>query len=280
MARCARSECGRWRPDSLVRRRRVGVHFDGLWFCCGECLAGHTEDVLSSDHRPAPALAPAAPMKLGKVLVQQQAVTADLVDLAVREQRQSGRRLGEQLLDMGLLSRGQLLRALAAQSGTGYLAHIDPQRVVDGPGRLSPETVRLLGVVPFEMSHDGQRLAVACVAPLPRASVLALREITGARVDAFVVADTDWQGLATAYGTRRRPTEPRVPTTTLRSIADAAVRIAATASRGGADRMQHARCEPFMWVRLEGQGRQEDLLVPLGVETRGAEQWPVAPTQH
>jgi hypothetical protein len=119
----------------------VGVHFDGLRFCCGECLAGHTEEVLSWAHNPAPALAPAAPMKLGKVLVQQQAVT-------------------------------------------------------------------------------------------------------------------------------------------LRSIADAAVRIAATASRGSADRMQHARCEPFMRVRLEGQGRQEDLLVPLGVEARGAEQWPVASTQH
>jgi hypothetical protein len=109
--------------------------------------------------------------------------------------------------------------------------------------------------------------------------VLALREITGARVDAFIVADTDWPRLAAAYGSRRRPSKPTVPVSTLRSLADAALRIAAAASRGGADRMQHVRCDPFTWVRLEGRGQQEDLLV-LGGEAQENKRWPVVSTPH
>lgn len=280
MARCARSECGRWRPDSLVRRAHVGIHFDAAWFCSSECLARHTEDVLSAARTHVAGAPSSAQLRLGDVLVKQQAVTADIVALAVREQRQSGRRLGDQLLQMGLLSREELLRALAAQAGTGYLAQIDARHVEEGPGGLSAETIRVLGLVPFEVSRDGERLAVACVAPVPRASMQALREITGARVDAFVVADTEWQRLAAAYGTRRRPSEPKVATTTLRSIADAALRIAASAGQGGAERMQHACCEPFMWVRLEGQRYREDLLVRLGVDTTESDRWPVAPTSH
>jgi hypothetical protein len=36
------------------------------------------------------------------------------------------------------------------------------------------------------------------------------------------------------------------------------------------DAMQQARCDPFVWVRLEGVGGSEDLVVPLD-ESR--EEW-------
>jgi hypothetical protein len=215
--------------------------------------------------------------RLGRVLLRQHAVRPEVVDEAVREQRGSGRRLGEQLVAMGALTPEHLLRALAAQAGTGYLVQIDPARVVEGPGGLSRDTVRALGLVPFEQSRDGERIAVACVAPLPRVSLLALREITGARVDAFLVTDTEWARLAEAYGTRPRA-DAMVPATTLRSIADAARRVAAAASTGAADRVQRARCEPFVWVRLEGRGRQEDLIVPRGAAFSEEDSWQAAPT--
>jgi hypothetical protein len=261
-----------------VRRRRFGVHCDGDWFCSSECLVHHTEARLARvNGEPLPTALP-PPVPLGRVLLQHQAVTPAHLHAAVLEQRRTGRRLGEQLVAMGLVSRDDLLRALAAQACTGYLANIDPQRVVEGPGGLSPETVRALGLVPFEMSADGQRLAVAGVAPLPRASILALREITGARVDAFVVSESAWERLAAAYGTRTAP-RARVSATTLRTIADAAVRVAEAAARGGAERMQPVRCMPFVWVRLEGRGVQEDLLVAAAGagEDRA---WQVAHTSH
>jgi hypothetical protein len=240
----------------------------------------HAEALLARVNDHPPLTAPAPSTRLGRVLVQLQIVTPDLLEAAVREQRRSGLRLGEQLLAMGLVSHEELLRALAAQAGTGYLAAIDPRRVVEGPGGLSRDTVRALGLVPFEMSADGERLAVAGVAPLPRASIAALREITGARIDAFVVSEAAWERLAAAYGTGiGRPRVP-VPATTLRSIADAAVRVAAAAARGGAERVQPVRCDPFVWVRLEGRGRHEDLLVAIPAGAGEDETWQAAPTSH
>lgn len=280
MARCARSECGRWRPDSLVRRGRFGVHCDGAWYCSSECLVRHTEAVLARVNERPPLTAPAHATRLGRILLKLRILTPDLLEAAVREQRRSGLKLGEQLLAMGLVSREELLRALAAQAGTGYLAGVDPRRVVEGPGGLSRETVRALGLVPFEMSSDGERIAVAGVAPLPRASIAALREITGARVDAFLVSEANWERLAAAYGTGKARPHAHVSATTLRSIADAAMRVAAAAAHGGADRMQPVRCDPFMWVRLEGRGRQEDLLVAIASGAGEDESWQAAPTSH
>ena len=279
MARCARTDCGRWRPDSLVRRGRFGVHLGHDWFCSSECLARHTEQVLETADAPRPRWAPTLPLQLGALLVQQRVVSEEMLAVALREQRHTGRRLGAQLLAMGLITREELVRALAAQAGTGYLVNLDPGRVTTGPGGLSRQTIRALGLVPFESSHDGERLAVACVAPLPRQALSAIREITGARIDAFLVADDEWDRLADAYATGDRAPAPMVPSTTLRSIPDAAVRIALAAAQGGPVRIQHARCDPFVWVRLEGSTRREDLLVSLG-KYEGELPWQAARTQH
>lgn len=279
MARCTWSECGRWRPAALARHGAVGVRCDGEWFCSRECLVRHAEARLARVHEEAPAVAAPPAPPLGHVLVRQHALTAAEIDSAVAEQRRTGRRLGEQLLAAGALSEEALLRALAAQACTGYLAHVDPARVEDGPGGLSREMVRALGLVPFEMSADGQRLAVAGVAPLRRASVLALREITGARVDAFIVSDAAWEGLARAYGTRAAMPGAPASATKLPSIGEAARRVAWAAAQGGAEKVRPVRCEPFTWVRLEGRGRREDLLVAAtgAGEDRA---WQAASTPH
>lgn len=281
MARCARTECARWRPDGLVRRGRFGVHCDGAWFCSSDCLVTHTEALLARVNGQPPLAPPGPSTPLGRLLVKRQLLAPQALEDAVREQRASGLKLGEHLVARGLVSREEVLRALAVQAGTGYLARIDPRRVVHGPGGLSRETVRALGLVPFEMSADGERLAVAAVAPLRRASLAALREITGARVDAFIVSEAAWQRLADAYGTNTAPPGPEVSATTLRSIADAARRVAAAAARGEADRMQPVRCDPFVWVRLEGRGRLEDLLVAPATRAAGEDDsWQAAPTSH
>jgi hypothetical protein len=255
------------------------VHLGHDWFCSSECLAFHTEQMLAGCDAPRPRWTPVVPQPVGAHLVQQKAVTPEMLDVALVEQRRTGRRLGAQLLAMGLVTREELVRALAAQAGVGYIVNLDPGRVAGGPGGLSRQTVRALGLVPFESSQDGERLAVACVAPLPRLALSAIREITGARIDAFLVADEEWDRLADAYATGQRATQPAVPSTTLRSIPDAAVRIALAAAHGSHVRIHHARCDPFVWVRVEGGARREDLLVPLGTH-EGEHAWQAAPTQH
>lgn len=279
MARCERTHCGRWRPDSLVRRGRFGVHFDGRWFCSSQCVAIHTERVLADTACPTARWAPSPATRIGTLLVQQRSLAPEMLQVALREQRHTGRRLGAQLLNMGLVSREDLLRALAVQAGTGYLLNLDLARVASGPGGLSRQTVRALGLVPFETSSDGERLAVAYVAPLPRLALGAIREITGARIDPFIVADEDWDRLADSYAMGDTGRVPLIPSTTLRSIPDAAVRIALAAAHGEAVRMHRARCDPFMWVRLEGGEGREDLLVSLGAPEK-EHPWLAAPSPH
>lgn len=277
MATCARTECGRWRPDALVRFGHVGLRLDGEWYCSSACLELHASAVLRAAHSTAPWVAPTTVQPLGRILIQQRAIAYDDLRIALREQRSTGVRLGRQLVAMGLASPDAVLRGLAAQAGVGYLTHLDVSRVRRGPGGLSRDSVRALGVAPFELSRDAERLSVACAAPLPRVALAALREMTGAIIDAYVVDDELLPRLVEAYGTDGHG--GRVLASTLASVDDAARHIAARVERDGAERMQHTRCDPFVWVRLEGQRRREDLLLPISATTKEAA-WPVELTSR
>jgi len=164
MARCTREECRRWRPDSAVRVLGLGLKVDGAWFCSDRCVeAAATRRLSEVRTREATRQTPA--LRLGTVLLQQNGVTARQLTDALRAQRKSGLRLGDQLQKLGYSSREAVLRALAAQSGVRYLATIDQSAAKSAPGQLSSDEVRALGIVPF--SENGERLQVACTAPIP-----------------------------------------------------------------------------------------------------------------
>ncbi len=55
-----------------------------------------------------------------------------------------------------------ILKALAAQGGVSYLPSFDVDRVMSGPAWLPAETVRALGLVPFEADEAQKRLRVVC----------------------------------------------------------------------------------------------------------------------
>lgn len=274
MARCALDGCGRWRPDTLVRRGRLGVSFGDHWFCSRACLEARTRQQLSAVDLQAPTHSSVPPLHLGTLLLHRQALSRELLHAALREQRETGLRLGEQLKEMGLVTSDDLVRALAAQAGVGYLSSIDPARVASGPGGLAPEAVRALGLVPFEVTPDRQRIRVASAAPLRRLAVAALTEMTGLRVEPFIVSDDDFQRLLKEYGSAGPAARDRG----VRTVSDAAARIARAAEDGEAVRMQHTRCDSYVWVRLEGKEKHEDLV--LSVDAPAEERtWLAEPTR-
>jgi hypothetical protein len=69
----------------------------------------------AADDRPSPRWRP-----LGKLLVENGLVSKDDLDHAVAQQRRSGARLGEILVEQGCLTGAQLARALAAQHGVDF----------------------------------------------------------------------------------------------------------------------------------------------------------------
>lgn len=275
MAQCSRDACRRWRPDALVRWARLGLHVDGEWFCSDACVQADAERRLRGV-RP-PEVAPKAPaLRLGAVLLHQGVVTSRQLGEALEAQRTSGLRLGAQLQQLGHASRDVVLRALSAQNGIRYLATIDPLSVRTAPGGLSRDEVRALGLVPFAAPDD--KLLVACAAPMPHASIGALQALTGLLVEPYLVADDDFERLASEYGL----TADGAPRTTrARDIVDGAHHIAAAAAAARDVTVREAHIDPFTWVRIGANGRISTVLVPpRRRQIEEDAEWLAATTRH
>lgn len=261
MARCARKACQRWLPGLLAHGRRRGVRLDEAWYCCTSCFEATTRDRLIDALTSLDSVAPRPSSRLGAVLRAQRHITVEQLDNALLEQRSTGLRLGEQLILMRVLTQTEVIRALASQSAAGYFLNVDPDIVRSGPGGLSPEAVRALGVVPFDVNGEHQHMKVACAAPLPRVALAALRALTEFHVTPFIVADDVCRELVEAYGTQAGDH----PVLAVRpgSVVEATAHIARAVETGRAVRVQQARCDPFVWVRLEGEAEREDVLLSM-----------------
>jgi hypothetical protein len=269
--KCSREACTRSAfAVALLGRRRKGVWFEDAWYCSTSCIEQEARERIEAASEPL--IAPGRVQKasrLGALLLHQRSVTAATLDDALRLQRDSGLRLGAQLRAMGAVSRVDVLRALSAQSGIGYLATLDPATVAHGPGSLSRDAVRALGVVPVDADPERRRLKAACAAPLPRLALAVLRELTGATVDPLLVDDDLLAELIASYGAAVEGA--RVPVTRTRSVGEASQRIAEAVRDGRAQRMQQVRCEPWLWVRLEGEQAPEEIVVPIDAVRRDRE---------
>jgi hypothetical protein len=263
MARCARRGCRRWRPGFVIRIAGLGLRLDDAWYCSAQCLGVAVRQRLEQTVPIVPPVVPTSTQpRLGGVLATQKRLAPSVVEQAASEQARTGLRIGTQLVELGLVTKLDVLRALAAQSGVGFLTALDPARLTHAPGNLSPAVVRALGVVPFEADRRHDVLKVACMAPVPRASLAALRELTGSIIEPYLVADDQWPAVLQAYGAARRAgAAGPVALTDLESLAE---RVAASAREAGAVRMSEARCEDSLWVRLESAGRVEELLLTSG----------------
>jgi hypothetical protein len=283
--RCAREVCARWTPDlRLFRRHARGVTFEEQWFCSVDCVEAEARERL--ERATVPSVGPARDRKasrLGALLLHSRSITPAALAAALDEQKTSGLRLGAQLCLMGATTRREVLRALATQFRVGFLPVVDPACVRNAPGGLSGDAIRALGVVPLEADEPRRQLKVACAAPLPRLALAVLRELTGCAIEPLLVDDEQLLALTRAYGTAQHAGAVQVTRTA--SLGDAAHHIAEAIRSGRARRVQPVRCEPWVWVRLEGDQAPEEIVLPVDAVPMAAveakeDTWPVAPTAH
>src|SRR5262245_56869022 len=123
MARCARKTCRRWRPDALITHVRLGVRFDEQWYCSARCLEIEAQ-CLISEARHRTQWVPPHTVPVGRLLVQRHGVAPAALETALRRQRETGRRVGDELVAMNATTPEDVLRALAAQAGIGCLSHV------------------------------------------------------------------------------------------------------------------------------------------------------------
>jgi hypothetical protein len=281
MARCAADQCGRWRPEVLVRRG-VGTFVDGMWFCSRGCIEQMARRRLIGARPVAAGIPSVPPMRLGALLRHHGVCGADAIEQALQAQRDSRLKLGEQLFAMGAAEPRSVLRALAAQAGVGYLADVDAGAVRDAPGGLSPDAVRALGVVPISEVEDG-RIRVACKAPVPRRAISAFRRLTAWIPETYLVSDDNFDVLLRNYGRDvegDRSARSLTEFSQTESLADAAARIAEAATRAGDTSLTEARFEPYTWIRIQGDGLVEDVLFASRARTEEEAPCLAAITSH
>jgi len=259
MPRCADATCGRWRPERLVPRWATGLRFNERWYCSRDCVESAAKARLDAP-TPTAGVPSLPPLRLGVLLRHLGALTDDQLTKALTTQRTSGRKLGEELQRMTFVSAEAILRALAAQGGVSYLTSFDVSRIGEGPEWLPEDTVRALGLVPFEVNESERRIKVVCAAPVPRAALRALTKLTGWLPEAYLVDDKVWEQAMRAYKSRGEMSA-NAPTARVSDLAAAASKVADVALADRAITMRHATYDRYTWVRVEGPQHWSDVWV-------------------
>ncbi len=142
-----------------------------------------------------------AAKKLGNLLVEEGLIGADQLAEALEAQAREGGRLGTNLVEQGFLSDEQLAHFLSAQLGVPSLTRLDPI----GPaarGALSRELAERHRVVPVRV--EGTHLHLAMADPLDVAAIEAVAADTGLSVFPVVAPEhLIHHALERAYGLSR-----------------------------------------------------------------------------
>ena len=262
MPRCADPGCARWRPERLAPRWATGMRFNGDWYCSRTCVMSAAREGLDVPVAPQPANSALRHLRVGVLLRHVGAISETQLNDALRSQRASGRRLGQELQQLGSVSGDVVTRALAAQGGVSYLTTFDVERVKRGPSWLPAATVRALGVVPFEVIESMRTVKVVCAAPVPRSALRALKTLTGWDAEPYLVDDDVWQRALDAYRPASGASEHgQSEARTMRGVADAAAWVADAAQSGRSVTMRSVRAGDYTVVRVEAPSIMSDLLI-------------------
>ncbi|MCR9076343.1 MAG: hypothetical protein NXI07_09935, partial [bacterium] len=99
--------------------------------------------------------------KLGQILVAQGTINAEQADQGVKHAKETGKRVGEALIDLGLVDEMQVIKALAAQYGMKYvdLSNEKVRKLIDDSA-LDKSVMKKNLVIPLGKSGGKMRVAI------------------------------------------------------------------------------------------------------------------------
>jgi Tfp pilus assembly pilus retraction ATPase PilT len=147
------------------------------------------------------------------ILVDAGVVTDAQVEAGLVRQRETGRKIGECLVDLGIVSEEDIAWALARQLGLSFVDVQSDTLDVELVRSQSESVLRRLQVVPIVRSED--RLVVAAVDPTDQDGLRELEKLVGTQVDCVsATAGAIERALDDVFGPRqgrRAPTAAAAP---------------------------------------------------------------------
>ncbi len=141
---------------------------------------------------------PAKRMRVGEVLVQEGLISREQLERALAEQKSSGRMLGEMLVEQGVISSVAFVRSMAKCLGVPgcQLRHglIDPLQVK----LIGAEEAERLRVIP--MFKVGDTLTVAMAEPQSLPAIDRLKQLTGLKIRPVLALPTNILEFVKKYG--------------------------------------------------------------------------------
>jgi len=277
--RCGNPRCATgWMH--LWRSRRVPV-FEGRWACSPECMADLIAASVRREMDGGDSSAAPHPHRLpmGLMLVHQGKITPEQLQTALEEQRRRAEengesvRLGEWLLQSGVLSEPALTRTLCAQWNCPVL-HLAGYRPDEVAGAIPHFLAEALGALPLR-APGGRQMYVAFSGHVGRSLSYALERMTGLPVVAGIAPDSEFR-LAQA-----RFLDTPAPRVRLLEAATSWVLVRTMTQLIERERpveARLARVHEYYWLRLwrrraEGlppSDAVEDLLATVGQGKRNA----------
>ena len=248
---CANPECRQ------PIHRPAAVSFAGQALCGPVCLEAAFRTTLAAEHglSTAAALETGPRVRIGQILVEQGVITEAQLERALRSQRLTGAgRLGTWLLDQTQLPEEDFAAALSIQWGcpvfrVGVFA---AQRMAEFLPRC---LVEKLGALPLRVSRHPERLTICFEDRLDAELLRACQRMHGMRVEAGLMASNEfWHGSAELLKANF-PASCLIEATSLDEMIGAMVE---TMTRSEAVNAQLVYVQGYYWLRMwavEGQPR-------------------------
>ncbi len=150
-------------------------------------MAAHTSPInLDTSGTPVPA----EPVRLGQLLIDRGLIATEDLDRALELQKERGDKLGRILIDMGYLAQRDLLNALSAQLGLPVATLTTPPSAPELEG-LSPRFLRQSLLFPVTVNEAEGTLTLAMADPLDFEAINAVQTFSKLEVRPQLAAEQD-----------------------------------------------------------------------------------------
>ena len=143
-------------------------------------------------------------MRIGEMLIERGVLSPDELQQALELQRERGEKVGKILVDLGFVAQREVIGALAEQLQIRVVTLDGPPPVTPETEKLSPRFLRQFKCIPA--GFDDSTLALAMADPLDFETIAAVRNATGLKVQPVLAAEQEiLDSVERYYGETRRP---------------------------------------------------------------------------